>query len=193
MIELLKFGFDSGVGLYPSHLYFARTDLKQTIYKINRLNLKIVNSNIALLEKNVWEVSKVYESGLIEEESLQQLQLTLSGLKSNQRYSKRLKDLAYQMFNNSLGLDLTAAVVLTNSFDELVVFYSTLTTSRSENEFEEVIDFKIAVNSVKSDELLLKLEKSKALPTLANSVLLPVEARSGALSCSICLAAARTM
>jgi outer membrane protein TolC len=129
-------------------------------------NLKIVNSNIALLEKNVWEVSKVYESGLIEEESLQQLQLTLSGLKSNQRYSKRLKDLAYQMFNNSLGLDLTAAVVLTNSLDELVVFYSTLTTSRSENEFEEVIDFKIAVNSVKSDELLLKLEKSKALPTL---------------------------
>jgi len=129
-------------------------------------NLKIVNSNIALLEKNVWEVSKVYESGLIEEESLQQLQLTLSGLKSNQRYSKRLKDLAYQMFNNSLGLDLTAEVVLTNSLDELVVFYSTLTTSRSENEFEEVIDFKIAVNSVKSDELLLKLEKSKALPTL---------------------------
>jgi outer membrane protein TolC len=63
-------------------------------------------------------------------------------------------------------LDLTAAVVLTNSLDELVVFYSTLTTSRSENEFEEVIDFKIAVNSVKSDELLLKLEKSKALPTL---------------------------
>lgn len=129
-------------------------------------NLEIVNSNIALLEKNVWEVSKVYESGLIEEESLQQLQLTLSGLKSNQRYSKRLKDLAYQMFNNSLGLDLTAAVVLTNSLDELVVFYSTLTTSRSENEFEEVIDFKIAVNSVKSDELFLKLEKSKALPTL---------------------------
>jgi len=129
-------------------------------------NLEIVNSNIALLEKNVWEVSKVYESGLIEEESLQQLQLTLSGLKSNQRYSKRLKDLAYQMFNNSLGLDLTAEVVLTNSLDELVVFYSTLTTSRSENEFEEVIDFKIAVNSVKSDELLLKLEKSKALPTL---------------------------
>ena len=129
-------------------------------------NLEIVNSNIALLEKNVWEVSKVYESGLIEEESLQQLQLTLSGLKSNQRYSKRLKDLAYQMFNNSLGLDLTAAVVLTNSLDELVVFYSPLTSSRSENEFEEVIDFKIAVNSVKSDELLLKLEKSKALPTL---------------------------
>ena len=129
-------------------------------------NLEIIDSNIILLEKNVWELSKVYESGLVEEESLQQLQLTLSGLKSNQRYTKRLKSIAYQVFNNSIGLDLETPVVLTNSLEELVVFYSTITPSESDNEFEEVIDFKIAVNSVRSDELLLKLEKSKALPTL---------------------------
>ena len=129
-------------------------------------NLEIIDSNIILLEKNVWELSKVYDSGLVEEESLQQLQLTLSGLKSNQRYTKRLKSIAYQMFNNSIGLDLETPVVLTNSLEELVVFYSTITPSKSDNEFEEVIDFKIAVNSVRSDELLLKLEKSKALPTL---------------------------
>ena len=129
-------------------------------------NLEIVDSNIALLEKNVWELSKVYDNGLVEEESLQQLQLTLSGLKSNQRYTKRLKNIAYQIFNNSLGLNLNSEVVLTNSLEELVLLYSLLTPSRSENEIEEVIDFKIAVNSVKSDELLLKLEKSKALPSL---------------------------
>jgi outer membrane protein TolC len=129
-------------------------------------NLEIVDSNIALLEKNVWELSKVYENGLIEEESLQQLQLTLSGLRSNQRYTKRLKNIAYQILNNSLGLNLTTKVVLTNSLEELVIFYSSLNPSKSENEIGEVIDFKIAVNSVKSDELLLKLEKSKSLPTL---------------------------
>ena len=129
-------------------------------------NLEIIDSNIILLEKNVWELSKVYESGLVEEESLQQLQLTLSALKSNQRYTKRLKNIAYQMFNNYIGLGLETPVVLTNSLEELVVFYSTITPSESDNEFEEVIDFKIAVNSVRSDELLLKLEKSKALPTL---------------------------
>ena len=129
-------------------------------------NLEIVDSNIALLEKNVWELSKVYENGLVEEESLQQLQLTLTGLRSNQRYTKRLKNIAYQILNNSLGLNLTTKVVLTNSLEELVIFYSSLNPSKSENEIGEVIDFKIAVNSVKSDELLLKLEKSKSLPTL---------------------------
>ena len=129
-------------------------------------NLEIVDSNIALLEKNVWELSKVYENGLVEEESLQQLQLTLSSLRSNQRYTKRLKNIAYQILNNSLGLNLTTKVVLTNSLEELVIFYSSLNPSKSENEIGEVIDFKIAVNSVKSDELLLKLEKSKSLPTL---------------------------
>ena len=129
-------------------------------------NLEIVDSNIALLEKNVWELSKVYENGLVEEESLQQLQLTLTGLRSNQCYTKRLKNIAYQILNNSLGLNLTTKVVLTNSLEELVIFYSSLNPSKSENEIGEVIDFKIAVNSVKSDELLLKLEKSKSLPTL---------------------------
>jgi outer membrane protein TolC len=63
-------------------------------------------------------------------------------------------------------LNLTTKVVLTNSLEELVIFYSSLNPSKSENEIGEVIDFKIAVNSVKSDELLLKLEKSKSLPTL---------------------------
>ena len=40
-------------------------------------NYKIVNSNITLIEKNVRDLKKVYENGLIEQESVQQLQLTL--------------------------------------------------------------------------------------------------------------------
>ena len=53
--------------------------------------------------------------GLVEQESVQQLQLTLSGLKSSQSYTiKRLKTIAYQMFNNTLGLDLNLAVELTD-------------------------------------------------------------------------------
>ena len=129
-------------------------------------NLKIVNSNITLLEKNVWELSKVYENGLIEEESLQQLQLTLSGLKSNQHYTKRLKNIAYQIFNNSLGLDLDTSVVLTDRLEDLVVYYSKFNPIQANNDVEKVIDYKIALNSVRSNELLLMLEKTKALPTL---------------------------
>ena len=129
-------------------------------------NLNIVNSNIALLENNLKDLIKVYENGLIEQESVQQLQLTLVSLKSNQNYIKRLNKIAYQMFNNTIGLDLDTAVELTDSLDQLIMMYASLKPLESILEVENVVDYKIAFNDLKSKELLLKLEKSKALPTL---------------------------
>ena len=129
-------------------------------------NLKIVNSNITLLEKNVRDLTKVYENGLIEQESVQQLQLTLASLKSNQSYVKRLKTIAYQMFNNTLGLDLESSVELTNDLNQLIAMYTSLSPLESILEVENVVDYKIAFNDLKGKELLLKLEKSKALPTI---------------------------
>ena len=129
-------------------------------------NLKIVNSNIALLEDNVRDLTKVYENGLIEEESVQQLQLTLSSLKSNQSYIKRLKTIAYQLFNNALGLELNTPVELTDGLDRLIARYTSLAPLESILEVENVVDYKIAFNNLKGKELLLKLEKSKALPSI---------------------------
>ena len=133
---------------------------------ISEENLKIINSNIALLENNVRDLTKVYENGLIEQESVQQLQLTLSSLKSNQSYVKRLDKIARQMFNNALGLDLDSVVELTNNLGQLVGMYTSLTPLESVVELENVVGYKIALNDLKSKELLLKLEKSKALPSI---------------------------
>ena len=49
--------------------------------------------------------------------------------------------------------------------DKLIAIYTTLTPLQSIREVENVVDYKIAFNDVKGKELLLKLEKSKALPT----------------------------
>ena len=129
-------------------------------------NLKIVNSNITLLESNVRELTKVYENGLIEEESVQQLKLTLSSLRSNQSYVRRLKTIAYQLFNNALGLELNTDVELTDDLNRLIAMYTSLAPLESIREVENVVDYKIAFNDLKGKELLLKLEKSKALPSI---------------------------
>lgn len=129
-------------------------------------NLNIVNSNIRLLEKNLSDLIKVYENGFIEQESIQQLQLTLASLKSNQNYIKRLNKIAYQMFNDTIGLDLDTPVELTDNLGQLIAMYASLKPLESILEVENVVDYKIAFNDLKSKELLLKLEKSKALPTL---------------------------
>ena len=47
---------------------------------------------------------------------MEQLQITLSGIKSNFSNTERLKNLAYKMLNITLGIDLNAERKLTDNF-----------------------------------------------------------------------------
>ena len=129
-------------------------------------NISILDANIAVLEKSIAELQKVYENGLTEAENIEQLQLTLSGLVSARNYNAILKNLAYEMFNLTLGLDIDTSVNLTDRMEDLVVKVLLSPTETSNSSLENNIDFKIAVNNMRSNELLFKLEKSKALPTI---------------------------
>ena len=129
-------------------------------------NISILDANIAVLEKSITELQKVYENGLTEVENIEQLQLTLSGLVSARNYNAILKDLAYEMFNLTLGLDIDTSVNLTDRMEGLVVKVLLSHTETSNSSLENNIDFKIAINNMRSNELLFKLEKSKALPTI---------------------------
>ncbi|WP_340201394.1 TolC family protein [Ascidiimonas sp. W6] len=129
-------------------------------------SLFIAERNVAALQKNVNETQKIFENGLTEEEDLEQLQITLANLESDLSNLKRLLSLSYQMLNITLGLDLDAKVTTTDTLESL-------TMKNAENPFDSApfliennIDYKIAFNNQRSQELLVKLEKSKALPSL---------------------------
>ncbi|WP_353777339.1 TolC family protein [Winogradskyella sp. 3972H.M.0a.05] len=129
-------------------------------------SIQILERNIAVLQKNLDETTKIYENGLEEEESVEQLQITLAGVQSNLNNTNRLKNIAYQMFNITVGLDINATSTLTDNLENLAEFNIVLGLLDAEEDFENSIDYKIAENNKRSSELLLKLEKSKALPTL---------------------------
>ena len=129
-------------------------------------SIKILGRNMAVLEKNLNETSKIYENGLEEEESVEQLQITLSGVQSNLSNTNRLRVLAYQMLNITLGTDLNSNTILTDDLESLTAQNIVLSLLNADENVENIIDYKIAENDKVSKELLLKLEKSKALPTL---------------------------
>ena len=129
-------------------------------------SVKIFERNISVLEKNLDETTKIYENGLGEEESVEQLQITLSSIKSNLANTKRLNTLAYKMLNISLGVDLNANIQLSDNLNSLTSKNMVISLLNADENIEQTIDYKIAENDKVSKELLLKLEKSKALPTL---------------------------
>lgn len=129
-------------------------------------SVKILERNVTILQKNLDETTKIYENGLTEEEDVEQLQITLSGIESNLNNTSRLKEIAYQMLNITLGIDINAKTQLTDNLESLTIQNITLDLLNSENNIENNIDYRIAQNDKKSKELLVKLEKSRALPTL---------------------------
>ncbi|OEK09270.1 transporter [Flavivirga aquatica] len=129
-------------------------------------SIEILERNINVLEKNLNETSKIYENGLGDEESVEQLQITLSAVKSNLSNTSRLKTLAYQMLNITLGTDINSKTILTDNLESLTTQNIVLTLLNSEEKVENSIDYKIAENDKTAKKLLLKLEKSKALPSL---------------------------
>jgi len=129
-------------------------------------SILILESNKAILEKNLFELTKMYENGMGEEESVEQIQISLSSINSDLNRVLRLKIIAYQMLNITMGLDVNTNIILTENLEALTLQNMSLELLETETTVENNIDYLIAENDKKSKELLLRLEKSKALPTI---------------------------
>jgi len=129
-------------------------------------SISILNRNIKVLEKNLFDVTKIFENGLEEEESVEQLKITLSGLKSNLNNVNRLQSIAYKMLNITLGKEVDSIIKVTDNLDALAEQNIVLSLLKAEDNIENTLDYKIADNDKKAKELLVKLEKSRALPTI---------------------------
>ena len=127
---------------------------------------RILEKNLENLEGTLTDVRKVYQQGLVEVEQVEQLEITSASIQSSLDYVLRLVPITHQMLNITLGRDLNGNINLTDTLLELCV--------KSENELissdwdlKKNIDYQIAQNNLRSSELLLKLERFRALPTIS--------------------------
>ncbi|KAB7528843.1 TolC family protein [Flagellimonas olearia] len=126
----------------------------------------ISENNKATLEKNLYETKRVYENGLGDEESVDQLQITLSSVDNQLKNAKRLEVITLQMLNLVLGLPIETQTVLTENLDDLTQQQIDLGLLDSEFNIENNVDYKLATNLNEQRYFELKLAKSRALPTL---------------------------
>ena len=137
-------------------------------------NVLLANESIAILEKNktnlektLNETTQIFKNGLIEEENVEQLQITLTTINSAQENIKRQKVIATNMLKLILGITIEKELILTENLNNLALNNINFELSTTPFQVENSIDFKIQENLVQSKKLLLLLEKSNALPSLA--------------------------
>lgn len=130
----------------------------------------ILEKNLATLQKNLDETVEIYKNGLTEEENVEQLQITLSSIKSQLSKTKNLKNIAYKMLNITLGANINTNFSLTDDLSKLAKENLDLGVLSNDLNIENHIDYKIAKNNERANELLVKLEQSKALPSLSTFI-----------------------
>ena len=127
---------------------------------------QILEKNLENLEGTLSDIRKVYLQGLVEVEQVEQLKITSSSIQSALDYINRLVPITQQMLNMALGRDLTDKVVLTDTLIGLCV-QSETSNELTDWDIEKNIDYQIAQNNLRSSELLLKLERFRALPSIS--------------------------
>jgi outer membrane protein len=179
-ISQLIFNGSYLVGLESSKLYLklfndvnekTKTEIKNLTISsygnvlISRESVDILEKNKKVLEKILADTKKIYKNGLIEEENVEQLQVTLNSLNTSINELSSNKQLAEDLMKVILGIPITDSIELTDKLEGLTI--ENISYSSPELDLNKNIDFIIQQNDLESKRLLLKLEKSKALPTLA--------------------------
>jgi outer membrane protein TolC len=126
----------------------------------------ILEKNLATLEKNLFETQKLFENGLGEEESVEQLQITLSSVQNQLKNTTRLKEITLQMLNLVMGLPVENQTQLEEDLDDLTLEQIDLGLLESDFILENNVDYKVVYNLNQQRYFEHKLAKSRALPTL---------------------------
>jgi len=133
-------------------------------------SITILNRNKTTLDKTLSDTRETFKNGLIEEENVEQLQITAASVNSNLNNMTRLRDIAYKNLKIALGIPIQDDLTLTDKLDDLTTKNLDMALSNTTFDVSNNIDYKMAQNFEKQRMLEWKLERSKALPTLSASL-----------------------
>ena len=132
---------------------------------VAKKSLTVLENNAAALNKNIEEAHQLYRNGFTEEESVEQLQLTLADLNAQVRFAEKAALLADNVLKLLLGIDIQENPALSESLKEITARY--LLGNNESNDYANNIDIRLAENNVTQETFLYRLEKAKGLPSFS--------------------------
>lgn len=133
-------------------------------------SLTILKKNQKTLEKNLKETRAMFEEGLQDEESVDQLRITFLQNANQLRNAQRMLKISKDMLSLSLGIPIESEISLVDNLDNLTEENIRLELMDAEEDIEQNIEYKLAETQISQREHELDLEKSKALPRLTTFV-----------------------
>lgn len=168
-LEASKIFLKISENIFEKTLLEVRKNIVQTYSSVllARENIDFLEKNINNLEKNLLELNQLYENGFEEEESVEQIRLTLSGVKTQLRYVNNIERITLDMLKLLMGFPIKSPLILSDNLEKLTndsLFNFKVPQNLS---LDNNIDIKIAENNLLSETLLYRYERSKGLPRLS--------------------------
>ena len=168
-LEASKIFLKISENIFEKTLLEVRKNIVQTYSSVLlvRENIDFLEKNKNNLEKNLLELNQLYENGFEEEESVEQIRLTLSGVKTQLRYVNNIERITLDMLKLLMGFPIESPLILSDNLDKLTndsLFNFKVPQNLS---LDNNIDIKIAENNLLSETLLYRYERSKGLPRLS--------------------------
>ena len=181
-VQQLIFDGSYLVGLEASRIFLTISEniLEKTLLEIRKnivntySSVLLARENIQFLENNhknltntLEELNQLFRNGFEEEESVEQLRLTLSGVETQLRYAKNLERITLNMLKLLIGFPTQSPLLLSDTLEKLTDA-SLFSLQISEDiSLSNNVDIKMAENNLLSETLLYKYERSKSLPRLS--------------------------
>ena len=168
-LEASKIFLKISENIFEKTLLEVRKNIVQTYSSVllARENIDFLEKNKNNLEKNLLELNQLYENGFEEEESVEQIRLTLSGVKTQLRYINNVERITLDMLKLLMGFPIKSPLILSDDLEKLTndsLFNFKVPENLS---LDNNIDIKIAENNLLSETLLYRYERSKGLPRLS--------------------------
>ncbi len=169
------------VGLKASKVYkeFAERNVAKTEIQVKEQvaqayylslvadeNKKILKESAKTTEDLLNQTTKIYEQGLIEEQNVDQLKLTLTDIKNSLASAERQIIIAKNLLKFQIGYDINSEIVLVDNIDGLLAFKDNENALTTQFDFNNHIDYQI----IKTNEKLMKLNWSKEKFSFAPSL-----------------------
>ena len=168
-LEASKIFLKISENIFEKTILEVRKNIVQTYSSVllARENIDFLEKNKNNLEKNLLELNQLYENGFEEEESVEQIRLTLSGVKTQLRYVNNIERITLDMLKLLMGFPIESPLILSDNLENLTndsLFNFKVPQNLN---LDNNIDIKIAENNLLSETLLYKYERSKGLPRLS--------------------------
>jgi outer membrane protein TolC len=133
-------------------------------------NIKTLGTTVAQIEKLKNETDAIQKEGLIEKQDVEQLELTIDGMRNNILRAENMKKVAYNLLKLNMGLDIKTEITITQGIDSLNAQFNPSDYVAKEFSAAALPEYKLLQTQVKISEYSLMNEKAKYYPTFAGFI-----------------------